>query len=98
MNHWQIGVNKYKYSRYGKNSAQCLKTDLIYEVEGHGSLACPHFSRFEVPEVLATDVVHARLQFPSNLVFLPILLPLHSSNKEKMTDDRRVKTISFDNL
>lgn len=33
--------------------------DLVYEVEGHSSLANAHLFRFEIPEVLVTDVVHA---------------------------------------
>lgn len=68
-------------------------TDLVYEVEGNSSLPCAHLSRFEVAAVLATDVVHAGLQFPSNLIFLPVLLPLHSVNKGKKAEDRRVKTV-----
>lgn len=53
------------------------ESDLVYEVEGHSSLANSHLFRLEIQEVLVTDAVHARLQFPGNLIFLPVLLSLH---------------------
>lgn len=87
LHFWHFGINETKYVD------QWLNRDLVYEVEGNSSLPCAHLSRFEVAAVLVTDVVHAGLQFSSNLIFLPVLLPLHSVNKGKKAEDQRVKTV-----
>ena len=57
-------------------SSSGTEPDLVYEVEGHSSLSCAHLFRFQILVVLVADVVHAWLQLPSNLVFLPVLLSL----------------------
>lgn len=53
-----------------------LKSDLVYEVQGHGSLTCDHLFRPEIVEVLGPNVFHTWLQFTSNLVLFPVLLSL----------------------
>lgn len=54
------------------------ETHLVDEVERHGPLSDPHLLGLPVLAVLVSDAVHALLQPASRLVFLPVLLPLHS--------------------
>lgn len=49
-------------------------------------MPCSHVFRFQILHVLVTDVVYARLQFPSNLIFLPVFLSLHSWEKKVKKD------------
>lgn len=59
------------------------EADLVYEVEGHGSLTCDHIFGFEILKVLVTDVVNTQLQLPGHLVFLPVLLSLCRTERKE---------------
>lgn len=68
------------------------KPDLVDEVEGNSSLASDHLFSLEIFQVLFTDCVHASLQFPSNLVFLPVLLALYWYWWQEEGNDESSKT------
>jgi len=60
-------------------SEQLVWPDLVYKVEGNGSLACAHLFGLEVLLVLGSDGIHTRLQSTSHLILFPILFTLRET-------------------
>lgn len=61
-----------------RDGSDLRKPHLVDEVERHGPLSDPHLLGLPVLAVLVPDAVHTLLQPASRLVFLPVLLSLHS--------------------